>query len=311
MLAKKLQYGDEIRVIAPSSSLERVRKDIFDKALSYLTAQGFKVTFSENSRETNEFLSSKIESRVADIHEAFADENVKMIITCIGGFNVNQILPHLNYDLIKANPKIICGYSDITALLNAIYAKTGLVTYHGPHFSTFGFDIEPDYTRAYFYDCIMRDNDISINPSKTSKEYFVIQEGTCEGNIVGGNLCTLNLLQGTPYMPDLSGKILFIEDDNIMGDYFVYEFDRNLQSLLQVYGAESIKGIVFGRFDDSCKLDRSVITKIIRDKVSSDIPVVFGVDFGHIFPMITFPIGGKVKLAVNDKCLNVTLLNEE
>lgn len=311
MLPNKLQYGDEIRVIAPSSSLERVRKEIYDKALSYLTAQGFKVTFSKNCRETNEFLSSKIESRVADIHEAFADKNVKMIITCIGGFNVNQILPHLDYALIKANPKIICGYSDITALLNAIYTKTGLVTYHGPHFSTFGFDIESEYTRSYFYDCIMRSNEIAIKPSKASKEYFVIQEGACEGNIVGGNLCTLNLLQGTPYMPDLSEKILFIEDDNIMGDYFVYEFDRNLQSLLQVCGADTIKGIVFGRFDDSCKLNSEVIIKIIKDKVSSDIPVIFGVDFGHIFPMITFPIGGKVKLDINKNHFNITLLNKD
>lgn len=311
MIPSKLQYGDEIRVIAPSSSLKRVRKDIYEKAFSYLTAQGFKVTFSKNSREMDEFSSSKIQSRVDDIHEAFADENVKMIITCIGGFNVNQILPYLNYDLIKANPKILCGYSDITALLNAIYAKTGLVTYHGPHFSTFGFDIEPEYTQSYFYNSLMRNNEIVINPSKTSKEHYVIQEGACEGNIIGGNLCTLNLLQGTPYMPDLSEKILFIEDDNIMGDYFIYEFDRNLQSLLQVCGADSIKGIVFGRFDECCKLNEHIIKKIIKDKVSADIPVVFGVDFGHIFPMITFPIGAKVKLVAKEQDINITLFNEE
>ncbi len=311
MIPSKLQYGDEIRVIAPSSSLERVRKDIYEKALSYLTAQGFKVTFSKNSREINEFRSSQIQSRVDDIHEAFADENVKMIITCIGGFNVNQILPHLNYDLIKSNPKILCGYSDITALLNAIYAKTGLVSYHGPHFSTFGFNIEPEYTQSYFYYCLMKNNEISIKPSKTSKEYYVIQEGACEGNIIGGNLCTLNLLQGTPYMPNLSEKILFIEDDNIMGDYFVYEFDRNLQSLLQVCGADSIKGIVFGRFDECCKLNENIIKKIIKDKVSVDIPVVFGVDFGHVFPVITFPIGGKVKLVAKEQDVNITLFNEE
>ena len=311
MIPDKLKYGDEIRVIAPSSSLERVRKDIYDRALSYLTSQGFNVTFSKNSREIDEFRSSKIQSRVDDIHEAFSDKNVKMVITCIGGFNVNQILPYLNYDLIKANPKILCGYSDITALSNAIYAKTGLVTYHGPHFSTFGFDIEPEYTQACFYDCLMKNNEIAITPSKTSKEYYVIQEGACEGDIIGGNLCTLNLLQGTPYMPDLSGKILFIEDDNIMGDYFVYEFDRNLQSMLQVNGADSVRGIVFGRFDECCKLDENVIRKIIKDKVSSDIPVIFGVDFGHVFPMITFPIGGKANIVAEKDNLNITLLNKE
>ncbi len=308
MIANKLKYGDEIRVIAPSSSLSRVRPDIYDRAISYLETQGFKITFSKNSREKNEFMSSEIQSRVEDIHEAFADDNVKMIITCIGGFNVNQILKYLDYDLIKTNPKILCGYSDITALLHAIYAKTGLVTYHGPHFSTFGFDKEAEYTQKYFYDCVMKDNPISIQPSETAEEYYVIQEGACEGEIIGGNLCTLNLLQGTPYMPDLKDKVLFIEDDNIMGPYFVYEFDRNLQSLLQVYGAEDIKGIIFGRFEESSKLDKDVIRKVIKDKISPDIPVIFGVDFGHVLPMVTFPIGGKVKIEARENELNIQIL---
>lgn len=309
MIPNKLKPGDEIRVIAPSSSLSRVRKDIYNHALSYLESQGFQITFSKNSREMNEFLSSEIKSRVDDLHEAFADPNVKMVITCIGGFNVNQILPHLDYDLIKANPKLLCGYSDITALLHAIYTKTGLVTYHGPHFCTFGFDKEAEYTQKYFYDCVMKEEPLTIYPSETAKEYFVIQEGTCEGKIIGGNLCTLNLLQGTPFMPDLKDKILFIEDDNIMGDYFVYEFDRNLQSLLQVCGAQSVRGIVFGRFDESCKLDKDVIQKIIKDKVRPDIPVVFGVDFGHVFPMITYPIGATAYLQATNGKLMLQILN--
>lgn len=231
MFPNKLKPSDEIRVIAPSGSLSRVRKDILEHALSYLESQGFKISFSKNSREMNEFMSSEIKSRVDDIHDAFADENVKMIFTCIGGFNVNQILPYLDYELIKANPKII-----------------------------------------------------------------------------GGNLCTLNLLQGTPFMPDLKDKVLFIEDDNIMGNYFVYEFDRNLQSLLQVCGAESVKGIVFGRFNESCKLDKDMITKIIKDKVAPDIPVVFGVDFGHVFPMITYPIGGTVRIEATGSKVDIQIL---
>ena len=308
MIANKLKYGDEIRVVAPSRSLSIVRMDIYDNALSYLESKGFKVTFSKNSREMNEFMSAEIKSRVADIHEAFADDNVKMIFSCIGGFNVNHILKYLDYELIKAKPKILCGYSDITALLHAIYAKTGLVTYHGPHFSTFGFDKEAEYTRKYFYDCVMNDKPVSIKPSEAAKEYYVIQEGSCEGQIIGGNLCTLNLLQGTPYMPDLKDKVLFIEDDNIMGDYFAFEFDRNLQSLMQVCGAEAVKGIVFGSFDESCKLNKDIIKKIVKDKVASDIPVVFGVDFGHVFPMITFPVGGRVKMEVRDGEISIQIV---
>lgn len=155
MIANKLKIGDEIRVIAPSRSLSVVRQDTFDKALTLLTEKGFKITFSRNSREIDEVNSSSIESRVEDLHEAFLDKNVKAILTCIGGFNVNQILEYIDYSLIEANPKIICGFSDITALLNAIYSKTGLVTYHGPHFSSFGFEKETDYTYSYFERCLM------------------------------------------------------------------------------------------------------------------------------------------------------------
>lgn len=308
MFSDKLRQGDEIRVIAPSGSLSIVYNEIYERALFYLKSQGFKITFSKNCREKDEFYSSAIKSRIDDIHEAFSDKNVKLVITCIGGFNANQILKYIDYDLIKANPKILCGYSDVTALLNAVYAKTGLVTYHGPHFSSFGFTEEQQYTQKSFFECVMNDETFSIVPSKTAEKYYIIQEGICEGEIIGGNLCTFNLLQGTPYMPTLQDKILFIEEDNIVGKYFVYEFDRNLQSLLQVYGADSIKGIVFGRFDESCKLDENKIKKIIKDKVSPNIPVVFGADFGHVFPMITFPIGGKVKIETKGENVDIQII---
>ena len=199
------------------------------------------------------------------------------------------------------NPELrICGYSDITALLHAVYARTGLVTYNGAHFSTFGFDTEAEYTQKAFFDCVMNDDKITLHPSQTAKKYTVIQQGSCEGTIIGGNLCTLNLLQGTKFMPQTDDAVLFLEDNNIMGDYFKYEFDRNFQSLLQAYGTDNIRGVVFGRFDDSCKMSADVIRSIIADKLPKDIPVLFGVDFGHVFPLITFPIGGKVRVEVFD-----------
>ncbi len=183
--------------------------------------------------------------------------------------------------------------------MNAIYEKTGLVSYYGPHYGSFVFDKEARYTRNAFFDCVMADAPISIVPSNTAGAYHTIQEGACEGTIIGGNLCTLNLLQGTPYMPDICDKVLFLEDDNIMGDYFRYEFDRNLESLMQIDGADTVKGIVFGRFDDSCGLSTDTIADIIRDKVPTGIPIIFGADFGHVFPMITFPIGGIVRISAN------------
>lgn len=157
-------------------------------------------------------------------------------------------------------------------------------------------------------DCVIKDGAVTVVLSKSAVKYHTIQEGVCEGTIIGGNLCTLNLLQGTPYMPDIRDKVLFLEDDNIMGEYFCYEFDRNLESLLQVEGADTIKGIIFGRFDDSCGLTAETITDIIRDKVPSHIPVVFGVDFGHIFPMITFPIVGSVRIQANQDKAEIVII---
>ena len=185
----------------------------------------------------------------------------------------------------------------ITALLNAIYSKTGLVTYHGPHFSSFGFEKETDYTYSYFERCLMNSDKYNIRPSKDAKEYYLIQEGSCEGELIGGNLCTLNLLQGTKFMPNLKNKILFLEDDNIMGNYFAAEFERNLQSLIQILKFNGVKGILFGRFDDSCKIDINVIQRIVSTKKQlKNIPIVFNVDFGHVFPFATFPIGGLVRV---------------
>ena len=151
-------------------------------------------------------------------------------------------------------------------------------------------------TRKAFFDCLAKDEPLRITPSKTAKQYTVLQEGICEGAVIGGNLCTINLLQGTPYMPDIRDKVLFVEDDNIMGEYFSYEFERNLQSLLQIGGADTVRGIVFGRFEESCGMTLERITDIIRYKVPTNIPVICGVDFGHIFPITTFPIGGDVRV---------------
>lgn len=296
MIPEKIRKGDEIRVIAPSRSLAIIRKDVFDNAINFLSKAGYKVTFSKNAWELDDFSnSSSVKSRVEDLHEAFSDKNVKAILTCIGGFNVNQILSHLDYDLIKANPKPLCGYSDITALINAIHAKTGLITYHGPHFSTFGFEADRDFTYEYFCKCLEESNEFQLSPSANTT-YTVLQEGQCHGKLVGGNLCTLNLLQGTEFMPDLEDRILFIEDDNLVGKYFPMEFDRNLQSLLHCKGGDKIKGIVFGRFQEDSGVDQNALRKIIKDKISPEIPVVAGVDFGHVLPVITLPVGAELKL---------------
>lgn len=296
MYSERLRSGDEIRVIAPSRSLSAIKEPVYEAALAYLREKGYSVTFARHSREVDNAESASIEARVEDLHEAFSDTKVKAILTAIGGFNVNQILDSIDYSIIKNNPKVICGYSDTTALLHAIYAKTGLVTYHGPHFCSFGSEEGREYTYDSFEKCVMTPDAYEVGPSVEAGAYTVIQEGSCEGTILGGNLCTLNLLQGTAFMPQMQDVILFLEDDNIMGDYFVPEFERNLQSLLQQKEIR-VKGVVFGRFADNCRLGVDTIRQLVKNKWQlKNIPIVFHVDFGHVFPQMTFPIGGVAEL---------------
>lgn len=151
IIPEKLKPNDEIRVLSPSSNFQRVGgMEGNRKAQERLESLGYKVTFSKNIHATDLIGSASIEERVEDLHAAFSDHNVKAILSTIGGFNSNELLPYIDYDLIRSNPKIICGYSDITALNNAITAKTGLVTYIGPHYSSFKMDELQDYQTEYF-----------------------------------------------------------------------------------------------------------------------------------------------------------------
>ncbi len=317
MIPQKLRWGDEIRVVAPSSSLSIISKENRELAIKKLSELGFKISFSKNVEEIDDFKSSSIESRISDLHEAFSDKNVKGILTAVGGFNVNQILKYLDYELIKNNPKILCGYSDITALSNAIYTKTGLVNYSGPVFSTFGMMKGNDYTVEYFKKCLSEEKAFEIGPSREwsddkwyldqeKREFIknngemIINEGEAESKIIGGNLCTFNLLIGTEFMPSIKNSILFLEDDNMVGELFIKEFDRNLQSLLHQPEFSAVKGIVLGRFQKSGNMKKDKIVKMIKNKRElENIPIVANLDFGHTSPLFTFPIGGIAKLSAN------------
>lgn len=314
MIAQKLKAGDEIRVVAPSRSLDIVSQESRKIAIERLEGLGLKVSYAKNVKERDEFASSSIESRVQDLHDAFSDKNVKGILTVIGGYNVNQILSYLDYELIKNNPKIICGFSDITALSNAIYQKTGLVTYSGPHFSSFGMLKGIEHTIEYFKKCLIEEGEFEIISSEEwsddkwfmdqdnrefvkNEGYRIINEGRAEGKIIGGNLCTLNLLQGTKFMPSLKDTILFLEDDDATGGDFPVEFDRNLQSLIHLPDFSGVRGIVIGRFQKNGFISLDKLEKIIKTKKElENIPVIYGADFGHTTPIITFPIGGSARL---------------
>ena len=326
MIPNKLKPGDEVRVIAPSRSMVIIGEDCKKIATERLESLGLKVTFGKHVMEADpDYLCASIESRVEDLNEAFRDNNVKAILTVIGGFNSNQLLDYIDYDAIKENPKIFCGFSDITALSNSIYAKTGLVTYSGPHWSSFGMLKGFDYEFEYFKKMFMEDEEIEITSSKEwsddawfldqeNREFipnegmFIINEGVAEGEIVGGNLCTLNLLQGTEYMPDISNKVLFIEDDDMAGKIYLMEFDRNLQSLMHMPEFKTVRGIVLGRSQKATAMTKEKWMKLIKNKKElANIPVIAGADFGHSTPIFTFPIGGYAKLSAKDGDIKLTI----
>ena len=218
----------------------------------------------------------------------------------------------------RENPKIFCGFSDITAISNAIHAKTGLVTYSGPHYSSFGMLKGFEYELEYFKKMFLQSEEIEVESSKEwsddlwfmdqeNREFiknegmYIINEGKAEGNIVGGNLCTLNLLQGTEYMPNIEGKILFLEDDEMAEKVYLMEFDRDLQSLIHTKEFKNIKAIVIGRAQKSCNMTKEKWIKMIKNKPElKDIPVIAGADFGHTTPIFAFPIGGYAKLEALD-----------
>ena len=153
IIPARLQKGDEIRVIAPATGLKIIGQDCRQIAKERFEAMGLKVSFATNTTDENfdMFASTDIKKRADDVMEAFGDKNVKAIFTILGGFNSNQILPFLDYDVIKNNPKILCGYSDITALHGAIRAKTGLVTFYGPHYSSVGMKKGNEYTILFLF----------------------------------------------------------------------------------------------------------------------------------------------------------------
>ena len=313
IIPAKLKKGDEVRIIAPSRSLQLIGEETKQIANKRFEDMGLTLSWGKHVNEKDDFASSSIESRIEDLHDAFADQKVKAILTVIGGFNGNQLLRYIDWDLIKNNPKILCGYSDITALNNAFYAKTGLVTYSGPHYSTFGQKLHFDYSLEYFKKCLLSREPFDINPSKEWSDdewyldqnkrelmpnsgFFVIHEGEASGTIIGANLCTLNLLQGTEYMPSLIDSILFIEDDY---ESAPHTFDRDLQSLIHQPDFGGVKGIAIGRFQKASKMSNDLLRQIIETKKElKNIPVITNADFGHSDPKITFPIGGSVTLNV-------------
>lgn len=326
MLPPKLRPGDTARIIAPSGSFlsPGITEELLANATKALESLGLDVTRAGNLQEIDDFGSSAVQSRLDDLHGAFENPSIKLVICIRGGFNSNQLLDRIDYELITKNPKILCGFSDITALAHAIYVKTGLVTYSGPNVTTLGRPMGHDYTINAFRQCLFSDEQFDIEPSeqwfglpKGTTDYanqtafendglLVIHPGQAEGTLLGANVCTLNMLQGTPYFPDLTGSVLFLEDDY---ESKPHHFDSHLQSLILQPSFKGVKGLVIGRFETQSGMTDDLIRKSVEMHPElKNMPVIANVDFGHTLPMITFPIGGRVRVEAMGRVARVTVM---
>lgn len=320
---QKLKPGDEVRVVSPATSLAVIPQGQRNLARRALGGLGLRVTFSQHAAESDEFTSSSIRSRVEDLHAAFANPQVKAILTTLGGYNSNQLLRYLDYDLIRDNPKVFCGYSDITALQNAIFARTGLVTYSGPHFTTFAMQKGIEYTLDHFVWCLMEPGPYGVLPAPhwsndawyqdqenrvfhPNTGYQVIRSGRARGRLLGGNLSTIVLLNGTEYMPSLEGTLLLLEDD---GESTPPVFDRQLQSLIHQPGFSGVRGLIIGRFEIASGMTPEKLRYILGTKKElTNIPIVTDASFGHTTPQFTFPVGGIGELIAGDGQVQFSIL---
>jgi muramoyltetrapeptide carboxypeptidase len=319
-----LRPGDQVRVIAPARSLALIGEECRQIARERFEQElGLKLTFGKNVEEKNDYISSSVESRLADLHEAFADKKVKAIFTVIGGFNSEELLGGIDWSLIKRNPKVFCGFSDITVLSNSIYAKTGLVSFVGPHYSSLGMKRGAEYTIEQLKKALMGTHRYQVLPSANwsddswyldqDKRTFlanhglqVVREGgAVAAPIVGGNLSSLALLFGSPYMPRLDGSLLFIEDCEDAGANSKAHFMSQFGALTRQPGFEKIRGLLFGRFQKNSALSIAELQALIGRYptiAKRHIPVVAGADFGHTTPIFTFGIGGTAELEAAADC---------
>lgn len=323
---KKLKKGDSIGIFSPSSPITYTCPKRFQRAKKYLQDKGFKIVEGSLTGEHDFYRSGSIKERAEELNNLIRNPEVKCIMSTIGGTNSNSILPYIDYDEFKRNPKIIIGYSDVTAILLAIYAQTGIYTYYGPALvASFG-ELPPfvDSTYKYFKDITIDKTrfpytfetpkywtDEYINwetqdrsKEKRENEWITVYGGTAVGRVIGGNLNTIQGIWGSKYMPEIkNGDILFIEDS--LKDSATIE--RSF-SFLKINGVfDRISGIILGKhelFDDE-KTGRKpyeILLEVLGDK---KLPFIADFDCCHTHPMMTLPIGCKIELDATNRKVSI------
>ncbi|MBS8121454.1 S66 peptidase family protein [Candidatus Vampirococcus lugosii] len=313
----KLSFGDKIGIVSIADNLEQEKiistkfdtvKRIFEQHL------GYKMIFGKNIYLPIQGIHPS--KRVEDFNSFIKDSNIKMIWPIGGGAFTNEILPYIDWEALLNNPKIICGYSDITALNNAIFTKTGLTNFSGPTPGSLGpFTYGSLETFLYFKNTVLEQNSSELNFHKYYYDYTanietypeqivnddglkIIKHGKSNGIIVGGNISTFCLLIGTDFIPDFENKVLFLEE---CSESNIGIIRRQLMHIKNQKNFNKISGIVFGRVNKECLKYYDIdLETTINDFVDGlDIPVVMNAQFGHIYPIQTIPIGGNIEIDTN------------
>ena len=304
----RLKPGDTIGLIAPGSYIDgRELKD----SIKNLNELGFDVVYTNNILSKNGFFSGTDKQRASDVEQMFYRKDVSGIMCVRGGYGCTRILPLLNYNVIKVNPKVIIGYSDVTSLLYGIYKNTGLICFHGPVATSTFNDFTLDYFRKTLIDPV--ENLVLKNPVPESedKEYKpkTIKDGIVRGELVGGNLSTVLSLIGTPYDCDTRNKIIFLEEM----EEDPYRIDRMLTQMRMAGKFKDAAGVALGVFRDCEPSEKSsfdssfTLIEVLKNRLGDlNIPVVYGMSFGHIKNKFTIPEGIKAELDASKQ--TITLL---
>lgn len=296
MIPSKLKKGDTIGVIAPSNYIEKDDLEYINASIALMEASGFKVKFGKYVFEDTLGYGTSPEKRAADINWAFKDDEVKAIMCVKGGEDSNTILDYIDYEIIKKHPKIICGFSDNTSILNAIHEKTGLVTYHGPTFKSLT-SWETGYAYKQFIKTFV-ENTESLIMGEPEDEYTTIQAGQATGELVGGNLSLFTKLVCGKYAVNVQDKILFLEE---LGFEAAPEMvNSNIYYLKQNGIFDRIAGLWIGNYEHPSKVS---IEKIIKNAIGDEykFPIIKSDNFGHIDKKIIIPIGTKAEINTNEK----------
>jgi len=296
MIPTKLKKGDTIGVIAPSNYIEKDDLEYINASIALMEASGFKVKFGKYVFENTLGYGTSPEKRAADINWAFKDDEVKAIMCVKGGEDSNTTLDYIDYEMIKKHPKIICGFSDNTSILNAIHEKTGLVTYHGPTFKSL-----TSWETGYAYKQFIKtfaENTESLIMGEPEDEYTTIQVGQATGELVGGNLSLFTKLVCGKYAVNVQDKILFLEE---LGFEAAPEMvNSNIYYLKQNGVFDRIAGLWIGNYEHPSKVS---IEKIIKNAIGDEykFPIIKSDNFGHIDKKIIIPIGTKAEINTNEK----------